>query len=107
MKKVNILYVGRHAEIMEIVVRLINKNEAWMGFGALTDEAAFALAAENNVDILLLGCGIEEEEEAVLRAFFREKDPATIIIQHYGGGSGLLSNEIMEALYYREKSLSA
>lgn len=107
MKKVKILYVGRHAEIMEIVVRLINKNEDWMGIGVLTDEEAFAASAQNNFDILLLGCGISEDEEAILRAFFREQNPAVTIIQHYGGGSGLLSNEIMEALYYREQRLNA
>jgi hypothetical protein len=33
-----------------------------------------------------------------LRSYFKSVQPAVIIIQHYGGGSGLLSGEIRENL---------
>jgi len=33
-----------------------------------------------------------------LRGYFIKVNPAVIIIQHYGGGSGLLNNEILQAL---------
>jgi len=98
MNKLNILYIGRHPEIRETVVRLINKHEHWKGAGAGTDEEAYILGREDIFDIILLGCGIKEESEQQLRDFFMQQSPGIIIIQHYGGGSGLLANEIKEAL---------
>ncbi|SEI71002.1 hypothetical protein SAMN04487995_1817 [Dyadobacter koreensis] len=99
--KVNILVIGRHEEILETVLRIINKSENWIALGALTDEEAIALFEKQKFDIVLLCGGIQEECEAVLRDTFKRKDPEIIIIQHYGGGSGLLSNEIIHALSQR------
>lgn len=98
MKITKILYIGRHSEIMEIVVRLINANENWEGIGAKTDEEAMRIFQKENIDIVLLGSGIDEESEAMLDAFFRKVNSKIIIIQHYGGGSGLLKSEILFAL---------
>ena len=95
---INILYIGRHPEILETVVRLINANEEWFGAGAETDETAIKLFQKINFQIVLLGCGIEEQSEEKLRDFFQEKHPNCRIVQHYGGGSGLLKNEILSAL---------
>ena len=94
----NILYIGRHPEILETVVRLLNANEDWFGAGAETDETAQDLFEKINFRIVLLGCGIEEESEKKLCKFFQETNPDCKIIQHYGGGSGLLKNEILHAL---------
>ena len=98
MKTTKILYIGRHSEIMEIVVRLINANENWEGIGAMTDEEAIQIFQKENIDIILLGSGIDEESEVMLDAFFRKVNSKIIIIQHYGGGSGLLKSEIVLAL---------
>ena len=98
MKITKILYIGRHSEIMEIVVRLINANENWEGIGAKTDEEAMRIFQKENIDIVLLGSGIDEESEAMLDAFFRKVNSKIKIIQHYGGGSGLLKSEILLAL---------
>jgi hypothetical protein len=46
----------------------------------------------------LLGGGVEEASEKKLRSLFRFQNQNIIIIRHYGGGSGLHSNEINEAL---------
>ena len=94
----NILYIGRHQEILETVVRLINANENWFGVGAETDETAMDLFTKINFHLVLLGCGIEEESEQKLRDFVQETNPDCPIVQHYGGGSGLLKNEILSAL---------
>lgn len=99
--KVNILAIGRHDEILETVLRIINKSENWTAKGALTDEGAIALFEDHKFDIVLLCGGIPEACEAVLRTTFTQKDPEIMIIQHYGGGSGLLSNEIIHALSQR------
>lgn len=95
---INILYIGKHPEILETVVRLINANENWFGVGAATDETAMDLFKQINFQIVLLGSGIEEESEEMLRDFFQLQNPACKIVQHYGGGSGLLKNEILSAL---------
>ena len=94
----NILYIGGHPEILETVVRLLNANEDWFGTGAATDETALDLFSKINFQIVLLGCGIEEESEEKLCKFFQETNRDCKIIQHYGGGSGLLKNEILHAL---------
>lgn len=96
--KINILYIGRHAEITEVVIRVINKNEAWHGMGTTQDNEAKALFMAHRFDIVLLGNGISESEELELRSFFTQHGPSVKIVQHYGGGSGLLNSEIWMAL---------
>lgn len=98
MDKINILYTGRHPEILETVVRLINQNENWKGYGAADNEEALSLFRGIDFRIVLLGCGIPENEEEELRKAFTALNPQCIIVQHYGGGSGLLANEIHVAL---------
>ncbi len=98
MKKTEILVIGRHPEILATVIRLINQNPAWNGTGCLTDEEAKECFNQNHFDLVLLGGGVEEVSEKNLRLFFGSSHPHIPVIQHYGGGSGLLSNEIMEAL---------
>lgn len=93
-----ILYIGRHEEITETVLRLINAREDWLGLGAATDFEAVSLFSQNDFDIVLLGCGLPDESEKHLSDLFREQKPEIIIIPHYGGGSGLLANEILSAL---------
>lgn len=97
MEKLNILYIGMHEEIRDTVVRLLNSREAWEGAGTSDPEEAKAFFAQRKTDILLLGAGLKEETETELRAFCAAEHPAAIVIQHYGGGSGLLANEILHA----------
>jgi DNA-binding response OmpR family regulator len=101
MNKLNILVIGRHQEIMKTLFTLVNKMENCVGFSALTDEDAIKIFNENNIDLVLLSSGIPEESEQLIRNIFTDKNPNIKIIQHYGGGSGLLSNEIMEAMYIK------
>jgi hypothetical protein len=98
METKNILYIGRHAEILAIVVRLINSNENWNGVGVMNDEEAKEIFLTKDFSLVLLGSGIQEESEAELCAFFKNKNPNIVIVQHYGGGSGLLKSEISVAL---------
>ena len=103
MRKIEILVIGRHPQIMETVLRLINQNESWNAAGVLTDEDAVEKFHQHIFQLVLLGGGIEEASERKLRSLFTFQDPGIIIIQHYGGGSGLLSNEFMEALDKKAK----
>jgi FMN phosphatase YigB (HAD superfamily) len=103
MKKTEILVIGRDEEILKTVVRLINNNEQWNGTGARTDEEAIEKFHHHEFDLVLFTNGITEDDEKKLRRIFMYQHPELIIIQHYGGGSGLLSNEILEALEKKEK----
>ncbi|MGO4906222.1 hypothetical protein [Flavobacterium sp. W20_MBD1_R3] len=98
MKTIAILYIGGHLEITATVVRLLNAVPAWSGVGVMNIEEAKKVFMENKFTIVLLGSGIEEENEIDLRAFFKKQNPQIIIVQHYGGGSGLLKSEILLAI---------
>ena len=97
-KLLNILAIGRNAEIMQVMQRLINVPDKWTGTAVITNEEAMAVASNGSFDLALLCAGINTEEEKVLRETLHHINPATIVIRHYGGGSGLLENEILAAL---------
>jgi DNA-binding response OmpR family regulator len=98
MSKTEILVICRHAEILQTVVRLVNNNPAWNATGVATDDEAVAAFDAQHFDLVLLGSGIPHESDKQLRAYFTGKKPNIRIVQHYGGGSGLLTAEIYEAL---------
>jgi hypothetical protein len=93
-----ILYIGNHTQILETVLRLINAQEGWIGLGAADEAQAMVVFEENDIDLVLLGCGLDPEIEENLAALFEEKKPGIPVVQHYGGGSGLLYSEILLAL---------
>lgn len=93
----NILVIGRHEQIMETVVRLINDQPNWNAHGAMTDEHAIEIFYQEMFDLVLIGGGVEEVSEAKFKMEFEKINPQIKIIRHYGGGSGLLFNEILEA----------
>lgn len=105
MKKTQLLVIGRHEEILNTLVRLINSNENWEASGTMEDAAAIELFDQFHFDIVLLSSGISQTGEASLCNYFRAQKPAILIIQHYGGGSGLLSNEILQALQEQKNTV--
>lgn len=98
MNQTEILVIGRHEEILQTVLRLINKNPSWQATGTGDDETAIELFHLHSFDLVILGGGIEPESELKLRTIFRMQNPNIKIIQHWGGGSGLLACEIQSAL---------
>jgi hypothetical protein len=98
MDKTQILVIGRNPEIVQTVVRLINNNPAWNATHALTDEEAIQHFDTQTFNLVLFGGGIEPESDQYLRKAFTSRSPEITIIQHYGGGSGLLATEINMAL---------
>ena len=98
MVMAKILVINRNKEVLEVLLRLINQNKDWLGIGFSKDAEAIAAFNKEPYDLVLLGSGITTEEEKALRQHLLEKNPSQKIIQHWGGGSGLLSNEIFQAL---------
>jgi hypothetical protein len=98
MKKVEILALCSHPEILQTVVRLINNNPGWNGTGTGSEQQAIDLFTERPFDLVLLGSGMDKQSENKLKPVFTALNPDVKFIQHYGGGSGLLSAEIWGAL---------
>ncbi len=98
MERTKILAIGRNAEIMATVERLINKNPEWEALTALSNAEAIQHFDHQVIGLIMLCAGIDHTSEADLREYFSAHRPTVPIIQHYGGGSGLLTAEIYEAL---------
>lgn len=98
-----ILAIGRNEEIMTVMQRLLNAPEDWSGQAVTTDDEAYAALQAATYDIILLCAGITAEEETALRERLSALAPAAIITRHYGGGSGLLRNEILHLLNNKQK----
>ncbi len=60
MKNKLILVIGRHAQIMETVLRLLNHESGFEAHGALTDGEAKAKFQSNHFDLVLFGGGVED-----------------------------------------------
>ncbi len=96
--KLQILVIGKQEEILQTVVRLIDNNINWKATGTTQDETAIELFHQHHYDLVLLGGGLTVESELKLRKIFMLQNSDIKIIQHWGGGSGLLANEITAAL---------
>lgn len=99
---INILAIGRNVEIMQVMQRLINVPEKWTGRVVTTEEEAVAACREETFDLVMLCAGIDEAAAESIRKQLAQIDPRAVVIRHYGGGSGLLENEIMMAMAGRQ-----
>jgi hypothetical protein len=93
MKEFEILVIGKQPRIMETVARLINSKSRLNGSIAYTAEEAIAQSQSTRFHLVLIGAGLNEAESQRVRSFF-----TVPVVQHYGGGSGLLFAEISQAL---------
>ncbi|TDO21015.1 hypothetical protein [Pedobacter duraquae] len=98
MEKVEILVVGCNPEILAVILRLINANEQWNATGAASYAETIDFLQSGTYSLLLLGAGLAEDEETGLRDFASANFPDLKIVDHFGGGSGLLFAEIYQAL---------
>jgi hypothetical protein len=96
--EVNILVVGRDRAILEVIRRLIDSHDGWNAAITETEEAAIAALGEKKYSIVFVSAGFSAEEEEHLRQKLTALDPAIVVTRHYGGGSGLLENEIVGIL---------
>lgn len=96
MKKIEILVIGKHPEIVATILRLINNKPEWNGNGATSVSEAVEKSHDISFDIILLGAGLSENEKTNVKTNFNVP-----VVQHYGGGSGLLYAEICQALNVR------
>lgn len=94
----NILSIAAHDDIRRIMNRLVNTREGWQGQAAVDVNEAEALLADEEFDLILIGVGVSESAENQLREFCTHLTFQPKLVRHYGGGSGLLYNEVMLAM---------
>lgn len=99
MKKYNFLILGKNQPILEILIRLVNANENWTAVGFGDEKTAQDYFIANKPDFVLLSSAIEDHVEKEFAAFCLKAHPGVEIIEHFGGGSGLLQSEIYDRLF--------
>ena len=92
MRKV--LVLGVNEMINSVIIRLLNGMDDYLGVANRSINEMPASLKEHKYDILLIGAGFNEEQENVITERAREAYPDIKILQHYGGGSGLLRAEL-------------
>ncbi|MEM9525983.1 MAG: hypothetical protein AAGA31_05190 [Bacteroidota bacterium] len=95
---INILSFSTNPEILPVMDRLVNKNPNWRSLSAANLATARKLVQEEDVDLVLLGAGTGEAERSVLQEDILFHNKQTRLINHYGGGSGLLLAEVTGAM---------
>lgn len=94
MKTLNFLVIGKNQEILETLKRIIENNEGWSAETQNDEHSCYNYIKGNQVDIVLLSSGLEEQFEKDIKVFCENLDKEVKVIDHYGGGSGLLKNEV-------------
>ncbi|SHK73931.1 hypothetical protein [Chryseobacterium polytrichastri] len=94
MKTLQFLVIGKNQEILDTLKRIIENNEGWKAEIQSDENICYNYLKENQVDIVLLSSGLEEQFEKDIKVFCENLDQDVKVIDHYGGGSGLLKNEV-------------
>lgn len=94
MKILHFLVIGKNREILEVLKRIIENNDGWTAEIQSNENFCYEYIAENDVDIVLLSSGLEDRFEKDIKVFCENLDKDVKVIEHYGGGSGLLKNEV-------------
>lgn len=88
------MVVCTHPAIRATILRLVNSRSQWKATAADSFNEAYQLGSKYSFDLVLIGAGLSDKEEAWLISRLTEVK----CIRHYGGGSGLLYAEIEGAL---------
>ncbi|WP_231433773.1 hypothetical protein [Chryseobacterium sp. Leaf313] len=94
MKTLNFLVIGKNEEILDTLKRIITNNEGWNAEITSDERVCEDFIRENHVDIVLLNSGLSEQFESNIKDFCRKIEKDVKVIDHYGGGNGLLKNEV-------------
>ncbi|WP_264538035.1 hypothetical protein [Flavobacterium sp. N1736] len=103
MKLLEFLILGKNEAILPILLRLVNANENWNGVSFSDEKIAQEYFLNNKIDIVLLSSGIEDHIEKEFTSFCLKHHPDVEVIEHFGGGSGLLQSEILHRLHLKGK----
>lgn len=94
MNTLHFLVIGKNQEILDTLKRVIENNEGWKADIQTDENTSYDDIRNKQFDIVLLSSGLEEQFEKDIKEFCENLDKNIKIIDHYGGGSGLLKNEV-------------
>lgn len=94
MEMLNFLVLGKNQEILEVLKRIIEKNEGWKAELLSSENKAYDYINNHKFDIVLLSSGLEDQFEQDIKTFCENLDQGIKVIDHFGGGSGLLKSEV-------------
>ncbi|KAF2327844.1 hypothetical protein [Flavobacterium ginsenosidimutans] len=103
MKTLQFLLLGKNEAILAILLRLVNADENWNGVAFNNEKEAQEYFQNNKIDIVLLSSAIEDHVEKEFTSFCLKHQPDVEVIEHFGGGSGLLKSEILHRLHLKGK----
>ncbi|OMQ10507.1 hypothetical protein [[Flexibacter] sp. ATCC 35103] len=103
MKTLEFLLLGKNEAILAILLRLVNANEDWNAVAFDHEDEAQEYFLNHKIDFVLLSSGIEDHVEKKFTSFCLEQQPEVEVIEHFGGGSGLLKSEILHRLHLKGK----
>ncbi|WP_281633063.1 hypothetical protein [Flavobacterium luteolum] len=103
MKQLQFLLLGKNEAILAILLRLVNADENWNGVAFNNEKEAQEYFQNNKIDIVLLSSAIEDHVEKEFTSFCLKHQPDVEVIEHFGGGSGLLKSEILHRLHLKGK----
>ena len=103
MKTLEFLLLGKNEDILTILLRLVNAGENWNGVSFNNEKEAQEHFLNNTIDIVLLSSAIEDRIEKEFTSFCLKNQPDVEVIEHFGGGSGLLKSEILHRLHLKGK----
>ncbi|MBP4136975.1 hypothetical protein [Flavobacterium geliluteum] len=103
MKTFEFLILGKNQPILETLLRLVNNYENWNAIGFDDEKLAQDYFLKNKIDIVLLSSAIEDQVEKEFTTFCLKHHPEVEVIEHFGGGSGLLKSEILHRLHLKGK----
>lgn len=95
MENLRFLILGKNQQILETLERIFLTNKLGQTTVLLHENESFQFIQKNEIDAVLLSSGLSAEFEASITNFVGTNFPNIKVIPHYGGGSGLLRNEIL------------
>ncbi|MBF4516702.1 hypothetical protein IRZ71_10115 [Flavobacterium sp. ANB] len=104
MKTLEFLLLGKNEAILAILLRLVNADANWNAIAFNDEKEAQEYFQNHKIDIVLLSSGIEDHIEKEFTSFCLKNQPEVEVIEHFGGGSGLLKSEILHRLYLKGKN---
>lgn len=90
-----------NTRVLRIVNRLIDKHEAWSSTPTGDANEVLEVLERERPNMFLVAVGAESAHVETWEQYCETHDIA--LIQHYGGGSGLLYNSIMQYLNSKEQ----
>ncbi|WP_291274411.1 hypothetical protein [Flavobacterium sp.] len=97
MDDLHFLLVGTNVQMLTVLKRVIAQRKGWQAITCKSFEALKTALFFEECDVVLLSSGISSDEEQAIQMYVLQHYPSIKVIVHYGGGSGLLFNEVQQA----------